>query len=104
LAEIYYILAECNYRIGNNQQAADLFNAVRKRNFTNNADPNPVNVANIDKYRILDEWSMEYPIRLLQEIAALRKILDTNIKYGAFLQGNASYIIISSFMIKQTIC
>lgn len=60
LAEVYYMLAECNYRIGNKQQAADLFNAVRKRNFTNNADPNPVNTSNIDKYRILDEWSIEF--------------------------------------------
>lgn len=60
LAEIFYMLAECNYRLGNKQQAAELFNAVRKRNFANNTDPNPVNATNIDKYRILDEWSIEF--------------------------------------------
>ncbi|MEN5059061.1 RagB/SusD family nutrient uptake outer membrane protein [Sphingobacterium kitahiroshimense] len=60
LSEIYFILAESNYRLGDKQQAADLFNAVRKRNFVNDVDPNPVTVANIDMYRILDEWSIEF--------------------------------------------
>lgn len=60
LAEIYYILAECNYRLGDKQRAAELFNIVRKRNFINDRDPNPVTAATIDKYRILDEWSIEF--------------------------------------------
>ncbi len=60
LAEVYYMLAECDFRLGNKEKAAELFNTVRKRNFANTADPNPVNSANIDKYRILDEWSIEF--------------------------------------------
>ncbi|MNJ96989.1 SusD family protein [compost metagenome] len=31
-----------------------------KRNFANAADTNPVTAANMDKYRILDEWSIEF--------------------------------------------
>ncbi|MDR2273904.1 MAG: RagB/SusD family nutrient uptake outer membrane protein [Sphingobacterium sp.] len=60
LAEIYYMLAECNFRRGDKQRAADLFNTVRKRNFIDGADPNPVSAATIDKYRIIDEWSIEF--------------------------------------------
>ena len=60
LTEIYYMLAECKYRLGEKQAAADLFNAVRKRNFVDGNDPNPVTAANIDKYRILDEWLIEF--------------------------------------------
>ena len=60
LAEIYYMLAECEYRLGNKARAAELFNTVRKRNFIDGNDPNPVTVENIDKYRILDEWLIEF--------------------------------------------
>ncbi|MNU74390.1 SusD family protein [compost metagenome] len=60
LAEVYYMLAECDFRLGNKEKAAELFNTVRKRNFVNAADPNPVTSANMDKYRILDEWSIEF--------------------------------------------
>ena len=35
-------------------------NEVRKRNFENKADPDPVTETNIDKYRILDEWMVEF--------------------------------------------
>lgn len=59
LSEIYYILGECLFREGNESEAAEKFNAVRKRNFEGN-DPNPVTASNIDKYRILDEWSTEF--------------------------------------------
>lgn len=59
-AEIYYMLAECMYRNGNKKQAAELFNEVRKRNFENRIDPNPVTINNINKYRILDEWMIEF--------------------------------------------
>lgn len=59
LAEIYYMLAECKYRAEDPSGAAELFNAVRKRNF-GSSDPDPVTAANIDKYRILDEWLVEF--------------------------------------------
>ncbi|WP_028297240.1 RagB/SusD family nutrient uptake outer membrane protein [Olivibacter sitiensis] len=60
LAEIYYMLAECKWRLGDQAGAATLINEVRKRNFPNQVDPNPVTVANLDKYRFLDEWSIEF--------------------------------------------
>lgn len=59
LAEIYYTLAECKMRAGDTQGAADLINTVRKRYFTG-ADPDPVTSANLDKYRMLDEWQVEF--------------------------------------------
>lgn len=60
LAEIYYMLAECELRAGNKQVAADLINKVRVRNFENGIDPDPVTAANLDKYRMLDEWMVEF--------------------------------------------
>ncbi|WP_223857645.1 RagB/SusD family nutrient uptake outer membrane protein [Sphingobacterium micropteri] len=60
LAEIYYILAECHFREGNLAEAASLVNQVRKRNFADQVDPNPVTSTNLDKYRLLDEWSIEF--------------------------------------------
>lgn len=59
LAEVYYMLAEINLREGNTAAAADLINQVRQRNFTG-ADTDPVTAANLDKYRMLDEWSIEF--------------------------------------------
>ena len=60
LAEIYYMFAECEFRIGDKSKAVTLINEVRKRNFKDNIDLNPVTIANIDKYRFLDEWSIEF--------------------------------------------
>lgn len=60
LTEVYYMLAECKLRMGDTQAAADLINAVRKRNFANGIDPDPVTAANLDKYRMLDEWLIEF--------------------------------------------
>lgn len=60
LAEIYYTLAECKYRMGDKQGAADLFNEVRKRNFENEQDPDPCTAENLNKYRILQEWMIEF--------------------------------------------
>jgi len=60
LAEIYYMLAECKMRSGDNEGAARLINTVRQRYFENGNDPDPVTVANLDKYRMLDEWSQEF--------------------------------------------
>uniref|UniRef100_UPI0032171D71 RagB/SusD family nutrient uptake outer membrane protein n=1 Tax=uncultured Draconibacterium sp. TaxID=1573823 RepID=UPI0032171D71 len=60
LAEIYYMLAECKLRASDKDEAASLINQVRKRNFENNFDPNPVTVSNLDEYRMLDEWMIEF--------------------------------------------
>lgn len=60
LAEIYYMLAECKMRANDKEGAAQLINTVRKRYFENGNDPSPVTVANLDKYRMLDEWQQEF--------------------------------------------
>ena len=60
LAEVYYMLAECKMRQGGKAGAATLINTVRKRYFENGNDPNPVTAANLDKYRMLDEWQQEF--------------------------------------------
>lgn len=59
LAEAYYTLAECKMRTGDKAGAAQLINTVRKRYFEGE-DPDPVTEANLDKYRMLDEWMMEF--------------------------------------------
>ena len=59
LTEIYYMLAECKWRAGDKAGAAQLINTVRKRNFTNGIDPNPV-PATFDIYRLADEWMIEF--------------------------------------------
>ena len=60
LTEVYYMLAECKLRAGKAAEAAELINAVRVRNFADGVDPNPVTAANLDKYRMLDEWLIEF--------------------------------------------
>ncbi len=60
LSEVYYTLAECKLRKGDKQGAADLINQVRKRYFDGGMDPNPVTASNLDKYRMLDEWLIEF--------------------------------------------
>ncbi|MDR1562598.1 MAG: RagB/SusD family nutrient uptake outer membrane protein, partial [Dysgonamonadaceae bacterium] len=61
LTEIQYMLAECYFNKGDKQKAADLINAVRERYFTAaSPDPNPVTAANLDDYRLLDEWLIEF--------------------------------------------
>lgn len=60
LTEAYYMLAECKFRAGDKAGAADLINQVRKRYFVDGKDPNPVTAANLDKYRLLDEWMIEF--------------------------------------------
>ncbi len=60
LSEIYYMLAECELRAGDKKTAAGLINQVRGRNFEGGADPNPVTVDNLDEYRMLDEWMIEF--------------------------------------------
>lgn len=60
LAEVYYTLAECYWRMGRKQDACNLINTVRKRNFANGNDPDSVTVANLDEWRFLDEWMVEF--------------------------------------------
>ena len=63
LAEIYYMYAECLYRMGgadNIAKACELINTVRARNFEGGIDPDPVTPQNLDKYRFLDEWLVEF--------------------------------------------
>ena len=60
LSEIYYMLAECELRACDKKTAAGLINQVRGRNFEGGADPNPVTADNLDEYRMLDEWMIEF--------------------------------------------
>lgn len=60
LSEIYYTLAECKMRLGDLQGAADLINTVRLRYFEDGIDPDPVTASNLDKYRMLKEWKLEF--------------------------------------------
>ncbi len=59
LAEVYYMLAECKMRAGDKAGAASLINEVRKRYFST-VDPNPVTAGNLDEWRMLDEWMIEF--------------------------------------------
>jgi hypothetical protein len=59
LTEVYYMLAECKLRGGNAAEAATLINQVRSRYFTD-GDTNSVTATNLDKYRMLDEWLIEF--------------------------------------------
>lgn len=60
LTEVYYTLAECKWRNGDRSGAANLINEVRKRNFVNREDPDPVTEDNLDEWRFLDEWGIEF--------------------------------------------
>lgn len=60
LAEVYYMLAESQLRLGNPGTAAELINTVRRRAFEGGNDPNPVTAQNLDLYRMADEWGMEF--------------------------------------------
>ena len=60
LSEIYYMRAVCELRAGDKKTAAGLINQVRGRNFEGGADPNPVTADNLDEYRMLDEWMIEF--------------------------------------------
>lgn len=59
LAEVYYMLAECKMRTGDKAGAASLINEVRSRYFAE-GDPNPVTASNLDEWRMLDEWMIEF--------------------------------------------
>jgi hypothetical protein len=60
-AEIEFMLAEIAFNKGDKATAANLINNVRARYFTTTGgDPNPVTAANLDKYRLADEWLIEF--------------------------------------------
>jgi hypothetical protein len=60
-AEIEFMLAEIAFNNGELQEAANIINAVRSRYFTTTGgDPNPVTTGNLDKYRLADEWLIEF--------------------------------------------
>ena len=60
LEEIYYMLAECKMRSGDKEEAARLINRVRSRAFEGGKDPDAVTAVNLDKWRMLDEWGIEF--------------------------------------------
>ena len=60
LEEVYYMLAECKMRSGDTDGAAKLINKVRRRAFEGFNDPDPVTAGNLDKWRMLDEWGIEF--------------------------------------------
>lgn len=58
--EIEFMLAEIAFNKGDKSTAADIINDVRARYFTTTGgDPNPV-PAGFDKYRLADEWLIEF--------------------------------------------
>lgn len=77
--EVNYMLAECYLRAGRKKDAAGLINEVRARNFTNRMDPDPVTEANLDMYRMLDEWQIEF-------LGETRRRTDL-IRWGQFTEG-----------------
>jgi hypothetical protein len=60
LAEMYYTLAECKWRSGDRAGAAELINKVRARNFEGRIDPDPATAENLDEWRMIDEWGVEF--------------------------------------------
>lgn len=59
-SEVVYNLAECKFMRGDKEGAAKLINSVRKRNFENGIDPDPVTESNLDIYRLADEYMIEF--------------------------------------------
>lgn len=63
LAEVYYALAECRYREGDVPGAAELLDAVRKRNFPEDTWPQhsyTANPASLTEDEFVDELSREF--------------------------------------------
>jgi hypothetical protein len=61
-AEIEFMLAEIAFNKGDKAEATKRLNKVRSRYFTTSpeGDLNPVTEGNLDKYRLADEWLIEF--------------------------------------------
>lgn len=61
LSEIYYTLAECKYRAGDKAGAAQLLNAVRKRNYPEGSPSlYQSSGSQLNDQEMLDEWGREF--------------------------------------------
>lgn len=61
LAEVYYSLAECKFRKGDIAGAAQLLNAVRKRNYpAGSTSLYPSDGSTLTEAELLDEWGREF--------------------------------------------
>ena len=80
LSEIYYMLAECKYRAGDKGSAAQLLNAVRKRNYPERSTSlyNP-DGSQLTDQEMLDEWGREF-------LGENRRRTDL-IRWGVFTSG-----------------
>ncbi len=80
LSEIYYMLAECKYRGGDKGSAAQLLNAVRKRNYPERTTSlyNP-DGSQLTDQEMLDEWGREF-------LGENRRRTDL-IRWGVFTSG-----------------
>lgn len=82
-AEIYYSLAECEFRLNNIDEAARLLNAVRKRNYPESAVADymyqPEGPVVLDEQELLDEWGREF-------LSESRRRTDL-IRFGKFCTG-----------------
>ncbi|MEZ0541669.1 RagB/SusD family nutrient uptake outer membrane protein [Fibrella arboris] len=64
LAEVYYMLAECRFRLGNKAQAVQLLNTVRKRYYpANSPSLYPTDGSTLTEQELLDDWGLEFVIR-----------------------------------------
>ncbi|MBQ8499316.1 MAG: RagB/SusD family nutrient uptake outer membrane protein [Bacteroidales bacterium] len=83
LAEIYYSLAECLFREGKVNEAAELLNAVRRRNYPAEFHADylyaPEGSAVLDENELLDEWGREF-------LSEGRRRTDL-IRFGCFTSG-----------------
>ncbi|MDQ1085516.1 RagB/SusD family nutrient uptake outer membrane protein [Siphonobacter sp. SORGH_AS_1065] len=61
LAEVYYTLAECEFRKGNKAKAAEILNRVRKRYYpAGSPSLYPANGSTLTEQELLDEWGREF--------------------------------------------
>lgn len=83
LPEIYYSLAECEFRSGNVTEAGKLLNTVRKRNYPATAVGDylyqPDGPVVLDENELLDEWGREF-------LSESRRRTDL-IRFGVFCSG-----------------
>lgn len=83
LPEIYYSLAECEFRAGNTSEAGKLLNTVRRRNYPASTYAeylySPEGSAVLDEQELLDEWGREF-------LSESRRRTDL-IRFGKFNTG-----------------